>query len=173
MRKSIILVLILLAFLLSPIVSADYNPNFTPLVDTMNNSVHANQTFILSQSHSTPMWVFIMVLFIGLFCFFVSLLVGIPRHADYFGYIAPFPILISALMCTGISGIDVVTGYGATSLYGANNMPQYILLENHTIYILDVVALMLLIIFVISLLNTFRLYTEYRIFKGGPNDAGE
>lgn len=74
-------------------------------------------------------------------------------------------------MCTGLSGIDVVNGYGAGAVIAINQPNgvvqghEFVLLMGHNIYFSDILAVFLLIMFIISLMNCFRVYQEHELFQ--------
>lgn len=178
MRKIVLLSLLLLALLALPgIVSADYstNPNYTPIFPYTNDHAYINQSFILNHSTATPSWIFLIYLITGFGTLIASLILTPAQRNDVFAYIAPLPLLIAALTCTGLSGIEMVTGYGVagvTETKGTSSFESdFVLLENHTIYINDVLAVFLMIVFILALLNCFRAYAEYQIFKANTAPA--
>ena len=163
--------------LLTPSVSAATMPdNFTVQFDNDDDYVHYNESYHISDTKYTPWWIWAFFVTLGLGCLIGSFILSPSHRNDYIGYIAPLPLLISALMCTGFSGLDVVTGYGVTGLVETtqpNGVPQtheFVAMTQHMIYINDVLAVFLLILFVISIVNCFRVYTDYQIFKGSDDN---
>ena len=158
------LLLLLVIALVLPLASAT---NYTPIFDTTTSTVHVNQSYKLSDSNSTPWWMWGGFVILAFVCMFGSFVLSQKQRADLFGYIAPLPFLISALMCTGLSGVEMVTGYGvASSILNCEPIISvYVLLENHTIYINNMVAIFLFIMFVVSLINCYRVYMEHELFQ--------
>jgi hypothetical protein len=93
---------------------------------------------------------------------FASFILTPKQRADLFGYISPLPFLISTLSCTGLSGIET---HGASGMIGTSTVNEYIILENHIIYINDLLAMFLFIMFIISVVNCFRVYMEHNLFQ--------
>ena len=178
MRKvfAVILLLVLLVSLI-PGVSAEVTHNFTPVFNS-DDFAHYNVSYQLNATQSTPWWIWLFFVATGFGCLFASFILKPSQRNDYFAYIAPLPILISALIATGFSGIEVVTGYGAGSevavvkASGEIQAHEYVMMTGHTIYVNDVLAMFLGIMFIIALLNCFRVYEQQQrsMLIGDKND---
>jgi hypothetical protein len=171
--KRYLLLLIIIGLIL-PCASAA--ANYTQVFSTTADTVTVNQSYVIAKTTATPWWFFGGFVILAFGCLFSSYVLSQKQRADLFGYTAPLPFLISALMCTGVSGIEMVTGYGVASSI-ANCEPiisVFVLLENHTIYINDMVAMFLFIMFIISLINCYRVYMEHELFQQsvGGNSGG-
>lgn len=133
-----------------------------PWVSAATPILQVNQSYTMSNNVSTPLWVFGGFVALAFGTMFASFILTPKQRADLFGYISPLPFLISTLSCTGLSGIET---RGASGMIGTSTVNEYIILENHIIYINDLLAMFLFIMFIISVVNCFRVYMEHSLFQ--------
>ena len=168
--------IVLAVFFITPVVSALEPGNFTVQFDSDDDYAHYNESYHIADKKYTPWWVWIFFVALGLGCLLGSFILSPSQRNDFFGYIAPLPLLISALMCTGLSGLDVVTGFGTTGVVetvqpdGVPQSHEFVTMTQHMVYVNDILAVFLLIMFLVAVVNCFRVYTDYQIFKGGKVD---
>jgi len=180
------LLLLIVVGLLFPLVNAApaYAENFTVAIEPDEDFAHYNESYHKYDQPATPKWMFDNFVYLAFACLFLSFILTQKQRADLFGYLAPLPFLISSLMCTGLSGIDVVNGYGVGAVIevpatGAStqNLGEFVLMMGHNIYINDMLAIFLFIMFIISLINCYRVYMEHELFQqsvgGGRINDGE
>lgn len=125
-----------------------------PFTNVFQNTTHViqNQTFVHSSTNTTalPFWIFIT--FLGLVFLAMSALLKQEQGIEMWALLAPIPLLISAWQSRAI---EYVTSYGA--VYGnIGSDPTFVMLENHTIYSEISITIVMGIIFLVSLLNVYR-----------------
>lgn len=139
------------------------NPNFTPVVDTFTHAIHYNVSYVISNQPpqmTTPI-IFIIFALLGVGLLLFSRCSTEPTGKDLAGVMATPILLISAIQAFAV---DTVTGSG---VFGVCNstigdcIPEYVMLENHTIYHYDLIGVVLIIIFVLSIGNLYLLWLEH------------
>lgn len=149
MDFKILFISILLLLSVGIATAADYTNIIPP-----SDNVYINTSYKLADSSYTPFAIFIFIAAAGLYLMLFSFLATMEQNADVFAYLA---VPLIGLATWQSTGLDVITGSGTASQAG-----NYILLENHTIYSIPGVTIILLILFVISILNIYRLVVMNR-----------
>lgn len=130
--------------------------NFTTSLGT-SNSVYYNTSYIIANQPpgmTTPtVWMFFIA--IGISALLISRISTEPTAKDLAGIIAAPILLVSAIQAFAV---DVVTG----TVYTAGTDAPYLgaILQTHTIYHYDLMAVVLGILFIISLANLYLLWVE-------------
>jgi len=143
MEFKIILSLVILFALVGIAAAAD----FQAPINTTDNTYY-NVSYKTASGSFTPFSIWIFVAAAGFYLMLISFLTTQEQNSDMFAYLA-VPIL--ALSAWQSAALDVITGSGVTSQAG-----KYVLLEQHTIYSITGVTIIFIILFVVSLLNIYR-----------------
>jgi hypothetical protein len=150
--------------------------NFTPIFNATSDLVHVNSTYILSQQPDSMITPDLFLLFIclGIGLMILSCLTTIDACNDLSGILGTIFLFISAISAFNV---DVVTGTGVASqclalTSGVCSQAEWVLLENHTIYHFGWIGIVLGFIFLISLANLYRLWTDYRRVIGSAKNVG-
>ena len=127
--------------------------SFTRIIPSTDIAI-VNQTAIYSSSWTTPLVFFLFVAAIGILFLLMSIVLKPETPYDMIGYIAPIPLAFASIML--VLGIDIKTsaGLGATVIYG---VPEYLLLENHTIYQPWLLLIFMMVLTGIAILNILRI----------------
>lgn len=154
MKKLFVLTLLLL-FLVSPVLA---NPDFTPVI---GDPTHYNLSYSWATNAATPFPLWLFVAMLGLTLLFASFVLKPDQGNDVCALIAPFPILIATVQSLSI---DITGGAGVAALSnGAAN--TWVLLENHIIYSPIWISLFFGVIFIVSILNIYRVYVNAKALK--------
>lgn len=180
-----IFLLALLCLFVSPVFATTYPSGFSPVIEYNNTElvyglqstdfVHYNMSFTRDDNGSTPFILWLFVAVIGLALLIASFVLTTGQGAELIALIAPYPLLVTAWQSLAI---DMITGFGVTSqvewvgngsiLFQKDAMPninEYVLLENHVIYSEVLLAVFFLILFIVSLLNIYRLYLKAKTIE--------
>ena len=114
-----------------------------------------NSSYVNGQAGLTPLAIVIFFAIIGIALLILSFLVPPEKGGSVLGIMSPVALLVAAYK---MLSIDIVTGYGVVS-----SATEFGVIENHTIYQMYPEAVVLLIIFVISLLNVYRVIMASRM----------
>ena len=116
----------------------------------MNSSqnVYTNKSYQMSDNSSTPIVLWILLACAGFYLLIFSIISDQGQGSDIFGYLA-VPIL--ALAAWSSRALDVITSGGVTTSNG-----NIVVLESHTIYSNPSLTIIFIILFLISLLNVYR-----------------
>lgn len=157
MKRLICLLLALLA-LVGAVSAAE---NFTPIINLTEEGivVHYNQSFIISDTPYTPfpLWVFVTLLGIGLLL--ASLILKPEQCNDIIAILAVLPLGVSAYQSLAI---DMVTASGVSAAVSSCT-GVWILLENHTVYHPEAITAMLVIFWIVSIANLYRIHLQHRM----------
>jgi len=143
MNYKIILVLLLFISMIGITAAADFQ---APM--NTSDSTYYNVSYKAASGSFTPFSVWIFVACAGFYLMLISFLAKPEQNADIFAYLA-VPVL--GLASWQSVALDVITGSGVTSQSG-----KYVLMENHTIYSITGVTIIFIILFIVSLLNVYR-----------------
>jgi hypothetical protein len=150
-----------------------YMLNFTPIFNTTSDIVHANVSYIMANQPpqmTTPMFEAMFIL-LGVGFLMLSAILSSDVGNDLSGILASIFLFISTIQAFAV---DTVTGTGVTSMCTATTsgictQSQWVLLENHMIYHYDLMGIVLGILFLVSLANLYRLWTDYKRITGQRN----
>lgn len=117
-------------------------------------STASNVTYTYSKDNATPLNVALFVAAIGITALLGSLLLSREVSGVIMAIIAPFPLIVAAWQ---FMSIDIVTSYGSSAI-----STTYALMENHTIYTIYPVSIIMLVLFGISVLNIYRIIMAAR-----------
>jgi hypothetical protein len=126
------------------IVSAD----FQAPMNTSDNTYY-NVSYKAGNSNFTPFSVWVFVAAAGFYLMLFSFLARPEQNNDIFAYLAVPALGLAAWQSLAL---DFITGSGVTSQNG-----NYVMLEQHTIYSITGVTIIFIILFIISLLNIYRI----------------
>jgi hypothetical protein len=158
MRKLPIIIFLLL--LVTPVLA---NPDFTPVI---GDPTHYNLSYSLATNSATPFPLWLFVAMLGLTLLFASFVLKAEQGNDVCALIAPLPILITAWQSLSV---DIAGGAGVAALSdGTTN--TWVLLENHIIYSPVILAVFFGLLFIISLLNIYRVYLVSKTIEGGEQN---
>jgi hypothetical protein len=141
MNYKIILVLVSILFLIGLSTAADFQVS-------MDENTYYNVSYKAAAGNFTPFAIWIFVAAAGFYLLLISFLTTQEQNSDIFAYLAVPTIGLAAYQSLAL---DVITGSGVTSQQGV-----FVLLEQHTIYSVTAVTIIFIILFVISLLNVYR-----------------
>lgn len=144
MNYKIILVLLLFISMIGITTAVDFQ---SPMNGSDNT--YYNVSYKAANGSFTPFSVWIFVACAGFYLLLISFLAKPEQNADIFGYLSVPALGLAAWQSLAL---DVITGSGVTSQSG-----KYVLMENHTIYSITGVTVIFIILFVVSLLNVYRL----------------
>jgi len=149
MKFRILLFAILILALIGISSAADYT-------NTINSSqnVYTNKSYQMSDNASTPIVIFILIAASGFYLLLFSIISDSSQGSDIFGLLS-VPILGAATWTS--RALDVITSGGSLSTSSG-----IVVLESHTIYSNPVLTVIFFIIFVVSLLNTYRIFVIAR-----------
>jgi len=155
MNYKIVIISILLLALIGISSAADY----TSTINSSQN-VYTNKSYTMNDNSSTPIVLWILISCCGFYLLIFSIIAQENQGADIFGYLA-VPIL--GLAAWTSRALDTVTSGGTV-----NTASGIVVLESHTIYSNAAITWIFIILFLISLLNTYRLIV---ISRGVDEDA--
>jgi hypothetical protein len=144
MNYKIIIVSILLLTMVGITMAADFQ---SPINSTDNT--YYNVSYKLGNASFTPFSVWVFVAAAGFYLMLFSFLAKPEQNNDIFGYLAVPALALAAYQSLAL---DFITGSGVTAHNG-----NYVLLEQHTIYSITGVTVIFIILFIISILNVYRL----------------
>ena len=172
--KYISYTLLLLLFLVqAPLVSAtDYgNPNFTPVINTinLNTIVYQNQTYTFYDQMFTPLIPYLFISLIGLF--FLVLSFVHYKNTEIFAALAIIPLAFTAWASLSI---DMVFSSGMAGVYIPSvSVNMWMLLENHTVYPSIVLAVIFLILSVVAFIQFLHELLQGRTLDDKPEEPNE
>lgn len=113
-------------------------------------SADVNVTYTQAASNATPLYLVLFIATLGIALLLLSFLLRMNQGADVVAVVAPFPLFVSAWQ---FLSIDVVSGYGivSTTVY-----------ESHTWYTMYPEAIVMFVLFGISLLNIYRIVMQIK-----------
>lgn len=120
-------------------------------------SAVVNVTYNQSFTNASPMELVLFVASLGILLLILSFVLRIDQGSDVVAVISPFPLLISAWQ---FLSIDVVSGYGVVT--NSTSISDSIVFESHTWYTMYPEAIIMLVLFGISVLNIYRIVIQYR-----------
>ena len=135
--------------------------NFTPVMDTMANVTHYNVSYSLSSNSATPFVFWLFMAMLGITLLFASFVLKEAQGNDICAIMAPFPILITAWQSLSV---DIMGGYGV-----AVSGNTWVLLENHIIYSQILISLLFALLFIISLLNIYRVWLNSKVIDSSED----
>ena len=155
--KKLFVVLLLALLFISPVLA---NPYFTPIIE---DPTHYNISYSWATNAATPFPLWLFVAMLGLTLLFASFVLKPDQGNDVCALIAPLPILITAWQSLSV---DIAGGAGVAALSnGTTN--TWVLLENHIIYSPILLAVFFGVIFIVSILNIYRVYLNSKTIDGG------
>jgi len=143
MNYKIFVVLLLFVSMIGITTAADFQ---SPM--NGSDSTYYNVSYKQANGNFTPFSVWIFVACAGFYLMLISFLAKAEQNADIFAYLAVPALGLAAYQSLSL---DVITGSGVTSQAG-----KYVLMENHTIYSITGVTIIFVILFIVSLLNVYR-----------------
>lgn len=149
--------LALLLLLVSPS-SAVLNKTF-PISD---NAIY-NQSFIMNNDSSTPFIIWCGAIIIGIILILLSLMSGLFSNGEE-GLVSILSWIPISYAIFSSFAVDMITGFGVTSQPdpGAGFVNEYALMELHTIYHFDVVAVCLFVLLAFAIGNTYRIWVSQK-----------
>lgn len=157
MRKISLLLLVLLLLPCAVSAITYTNGSFTPIFDLgpLDDQVHYNQTYVVDTTGYTPLplWLFLASLSITLF------VVSYRWNDDMLSLMS---ILVSFITAWTSRTIDIINGYGVTAQQevatGNTIVLEWVYMEMHQIYHIEAITLLFAIVFIVSILNSYRIY---------------
>jgi hypothetical protein len=150
------LIFLLLLFLTTtPALAAG---NFTPVFNA-DEGVHYNQTYVLSENPATPFEVWAGAIFLGVFLLILSFMKFPLGEEGLISILAWFPLGFATYSSFAV---DFMGGFGAAALAETSPPYQFVLMELHTVYHFDVLAVGLLILTGFAIGNTLRIWVSQR-----------
>lgn len=143
MNYKILIVLSFLVLLIGPVLAADYQTAINSSTNT-----YINVSYRVADSNSTPFFIWIFVACIGFYLMLFSFLASSEQNNDIFAYLAVPALLLATYQSLKL---DVITSSGVTSQAG-----NLFSSEQHTIYSITGVTIIFVILFIVSLLNVYR-----------------
>lgn len=106
-------------------------------------------TYTQATANATPLSLVIFIAILGIVLLLLSFVLRMNQGADVVAVVAPFPLFISAWQ---FLSIDVVSGYGvvSTTVY-----------ESHTWYTMYPEAIIMFVLFGVSVLNIYRVIMQF------------
>lgn len=141
MNFRIIIISILMLFMIGTVMAGEFQ---APMNES--DSTFYNVSYKMASSGATPFIVWLIVAAAGFYLMLISFIT--QQNSDIFAYLA-VPAL--GLASYQSMALDVITGSGVTSQSG-----KYVMMEQHTIYSITGVTIIFVILFIISLLNVYR-----------------
>jgi len=155
--------LILLALLITPVMA---NPYYTPVIPaTGTDTTYYNVSYMLAQNSSTPFAFWLFMALLGLTLLFASFVLKEAQGNDICAIMAPFPILITAWQSLSV---DIAGGAGVAAI-GGDVTNTWVLLENHIIYSQLLISLFFALLFIVSLLNIYRVWLNGKIIESSED----
>lgn len=143
-----------------------FDPRFTPIFNTSVDSATYNISYMYASGQSplmAPPEVFFFCLIAGIILLLVSAFLPLSVCSDLAAAISSGFLLLSSIYAWAV---DTVTAYGAVALVvstaGAAEETKAVLMENHVIYHYDLLGYFSAILLVISFLNLYRLWLDYK-----------
>lgn len=168
---SLFTLLILIQCVSMPVTAAYSNPNFTPVINTVNQSivVYQNQTYTIYDQNYTPFATYMFIALIGLFFLIMSFVMN--RNTEIFAALAIIPLAATAW---GSLSIDMVLSYGMSGLY-VPNIPVniWMLLENHTVYPSVALGITFLILSVVAIVQFIHELLQGKTMEDKPEEPNE
>ena len=155
MNLKIVIVLILFLAMIGVATAADYLGDINS-----STNVYTNRSYQMNTNSALPVVLFILVSCCGFYTLVFSVIASESQGMDLFGYVA-VPLLGFAAYSS--RAIDVITGSGVVVTQSG-----VVSLENHTIYSNPAITIIFIILFIISLLNVYRVIV---ISRGVDEDA--
>jgi hypothetical protein len=149
---------LLIAIFLISLIGISAGADFQAPMNTSDAAFY-NVSYTAASGNFTPFSVWIFVAAAGFYLMLISFLAKPEQNADIFAYLA-VPIL--GLASWQSLALDVITGSGVTSQAG-----KYVLMEQHTIYSITGVTIIFIILFIVSILNVYRVV----MLGKDPNEA--
>lgn len=158
----IIVVCILLTTIIG-VSSADVNKFFTPFFNYNETDIdgvdysHYNTSVGFSTVDAIPNDVFIALIFATL----AMLVIAYRFNDDLCGILSA---IFSAIVTISSRCVDYVDGYGVTSQVaiqaatGKINTHEYVLMTHHVIYPINYITVLFAIVFILSVINVYRIY---------------
>ena len=147
--------------------------NFTPIFNITQDMVHYNITYTIANQPpgmTTPIvWILCVLLGVGLLL--LSALLKEGACMDLSGILSSIFLLISSIQAFAV---DTVSAIGVTSscvlASGGNcsSQTEWVLMESHVIYHYELLGFVLAVVFLISLANLYRIWTDYRRITNQP-----
>ena len=156
--KKILLILLLCLTIITTVNAA---ANWTTSFDTTNTNAIYNQSRVIDNSGSTPWEMWAASGLIGLVLFLLSLRPRTsPMELEVDAIIAGISV-IPIIFCGWASfNVDRIVGYGVT-----NQLGEYVYMENHIIYNLPVIGIIMFILAGVAVFNIFRILAQHKLFQ--------
>jgi hypothetical protein len=154
MNYKIILILVFLISLIGISAGADFQ---APM--NTSDATYYNVSYTSASGNFTPFSIWIFVAAAGVYMMLISFLAKPEQNADIFAYLS---VPVIGLAAWQSLALDVITGSGVTSQAG-----KYVLMEQHTIYSITGVTIIFIILFIVSILNVYRVV----MLGKDPNEA--
>ena len=158
MKRQYLALLILMIMFIVPVSGA----NFTPELPA-GEQVHYNITTHIDQSKATPFDIWILGAILGIILFFWTLIGSPVSTSDlerdaFISVLAWVPIGWTAL---NSFAVERITSSGAVT----TTTSGIVLLENHVIYHFDVLGYLFGILFIVAVINTFRILALHKALR--------
>ncbi len=145
-----------------------FNPYFTPILNT-TQIAHYNISYMYAQGQSplmAPPEVFFFCLAAGVILLLISAFLPLSVCSDLAAVMSSAFLFLSSIYAWAV---DTVTAYGVTTvLVNPGEIPptdgveEVVLMESHIIYHYDLLAYVCAIFLIISFLNIYRLWLDYK-----------
>jgi hypothetical protein len=143
MNYKSLFILVSILFLIGITTASDFQAPMNP-----SDNTYYNVSYKSASGSFTPFAIWIFVAAAGFYLMLISFLATSQQNSDIFAYLAVPTIGLATWQSLAL---DVITGSGVTSQSGS-----YVLLEQHTIYSIPGLSVIFIILFVVSLLNVYR-----------------
>jgi hypothetical protein len=142
MDYKILLVLLFLVSMIGISTGADFQ-------SPMQNNTYYNVSYTQPSGSFIPLSIWIFIAGAGFYLLLISFLATGNQNSDIFGYLAVPVIGLATWLSTGL---DIITGSGVTSQGGS-----FVMMEQHTIYNVPGLTIVFIVLFIVSILNIYRL----------------
>jgi hypothetical protein len=143
--------LLLFSLAVSPVL-ADVGTTLDPADD-----VYINKTYTLSSDNSTPFTMWVGAIALGIFLILLSFMSSLFPNGEE-GLVSIIAWIPIAYALVSSFAVDKITSAGLGSVSGASD--KFVLLESHTVYHFDVVAVCLFILLAFAVGNTYRIWVS-------------
>jgi len=148
-----LLFLLLLTLVISPAL-AGVGTTLDP-----SDSVYINTTYKLSNDTSTPFSMWAGAILLGVFLVLLSFMSGFFPNGEE-GLVSILAWIPIAFALFASFAVDRITSAGLGSIGGTTN--KFVLLESHTVYHFDVVAVCLVLLLAFAIGNSWRIWISQK-----------
>ena len=147
--RNLLYAIIIASFLIGTVSGAAMNKTFQP-----TDIVVINQTYTISNNPSTPFIIWAASAYLGILLLILSFFQFPKGEEGLISILAWIPIAFT--MFTSFA-VDVVNSSGVVGGSGT-----YALIENHTIYSFNTIAILFMVILAFAIGNTYRIWVDQK-----------